>query len=54
MTTAVHPSLDDEPGAAPEPASEPIAGPDGRTVDDAYEDFLEAFEQEAGDEPSPS
>ena len=42
--------LDDEPGAAPEPASEPITGPDGRTVDAAYEDFLKRFEQEAGGE----
>ena len=43
---------DDEPGKAPERASEPLAGPDGRVVDAAYEDFLKRFEQEGGGEPS--
>ena len=36
----------------PEPASGAVAGPDLGLVDDAYQDFLKRFEQEAGGEPS--
>ena len=40
----------DEPDQAP--ASGEAAGPDLGLVDDAYQDFLKRFEQDAGDEPS--
>ena len=46
------PGLDDEPDTTPEPTPEPITGPDGRTVDAAYEDFLRRFEQDGGGQPS--
>ena len=46
------PAVDLEPGEAPEPASEPVTGPDGSVVDAAYEDFLRRFEEDGGGEPS--